>query len=347
MSTRTRAEFGKQELVAVLEQYALGEILRIDPLLKGSRKSPKLILTTAGGRYLLKRRAPNRSDVLKAAFSHAVQRHLVASGLPVPRLRTTADGRDTMVCRGGHIYEVFEYLPGAPFDFSVAAVEDAARVLGRFHAALDGYRPDYEPSRTGFHDNNGVRTSINGIPSAVSQHDSVAGQQAELLGTIARLFDAYDRASEAVEAESFGQWPVQVVHADWHPGNMLFLDGRVSGLIDFDSLRMLPRVTDVANGALQFSIVGGGDDPSRWPAGADETRLEHFLIAYDATVGLRPEEVRVIPHLMVEALVAEAVLPVAATGSFGRIEGFRFLRSILRKAEWLQAHGERLVSVVQ
>jgi hypothetical protein len=50
---------------------------------------------------------------------------------------------------------------------------------------------------------------------------------------------------------------------------------------------------------------------------------------------------------MMEALIAEAVAPIAATGSFGRMEGFRFLQMICRKVGWLQENGERLAEMLQ
>lgn len=333
--------------MAVLSHYDIGAIERIDPLLKGSRKAPKLIITTDRGRYLLKRRAPGRADVLKVALSHAVQRYLAESRFPLPRLQPTRDEGDTMLARDGSIYEMFEHLPGGSFDCTPEAAYDAGRVLGLFHKLLENYRCEWEPSHVGYHDNTAVRAALNGVPSAVGTHDSVAGQETELLVTATRVFDIYDQAAEAVEAVDFRLWPRQIVHADWHPGNMLFVNSRVSGVIDYDSLRWRPPATDVANGALQFSIVGGGKDPLAWPPAADEMRLRRFLLGYDDVRALRPEEFRVLPSLMIEALIAEAVMPIAATGSFGRLEGYRFLQMIRRKAEWLQQNGEQAVAVTQ
>ena len=56
-----------------------------------------------------------------------------------------------------------------------------------------------------------------------------------------------------------------------------------------------------------------------------------------------PERLAVVRFLMIEALIAEAVAPIAATGSFGRIEGFRFLQMIGRKVKWLERNGHLLV----
>lgn len=338
MTHRPRAEFTDDELRAVLSRYDLGAVHSVEPLRKGSRRSPKVLVHAEGGTFVLKRRAPGRDDPRKVAFSHAVQRYLAASDFPLPHLQATRDTGDSAPSLHGAVYEMFAFLPGGEYEPSVGAAEDAGRLLARFHTLLAAFRTEWDPSHHGYHDNNGVRTSLNGIPASVTKHDSVVGREAELLTTIAVLFDSYDRAAERVDALGYREWPSQIVHADWHPGNMLFLDGQVSGVIDYDSLRWLPPVTDVANGALQFSIIGGDDNPAEWPDAPDLDRLQAFLRGYQSVRPLADGPRAAIPFLMIEALIAEAVLPVAATGYFGRFEGFRFLQMVRRKADWLAAH---------
>ena len=52
-----------------------------------------------------------------------------------------------------------------------------------------------------------------------------------------------------------------------------------------------------------------------------------------------------IPWLMIEALIAEAVFPIAATGQFGRMEGLAFLQMVQRKVHWMQRSADRLVEL--
>jgi prepilin-type processing-associated H-X9-DG protein len=347
VASRLRADFQPQELTAVIAQYDLGAIHRIDRQLKGSRRSPKVLITADRGRFLLKRRAAGRDHPLKVAASHAVQQYLTELEFPLPRLIPVRDGQDTMVILNDLIYEMFEYVTGEPYDGSPSATFDAGRVLALFHRDVATYKSEWEPSHRGYHDANIIRTSLNGIPASIGKDDSVVGKESELLATVSILYDAYESAAERVNDAGYAEWPVQMVHADWHPGNMLFLDGRVEAIIDYDSLRLLPAVTDVANGALQFSIIGGPIDPRQWPAELDEERLDQFLEGYEE-IGpphqIPPEQMRMLPSLMIEALIAEAVTPIAATGSFGRIEGFRFMKMISRKVRWIEQNGERLVA---
>lgn len=344
---RHRAEFQPDELSAVLAHYELGAIHGIEPQIKGSHRSPKALVTSDRGRFLLKRRATGRDDAAKVAFGHRVQRYLAARHFPLAHLVGVRGTQDTLVMRDGEIYELFQFVHGQPYDRSPESTADAGRVLGRFHRLLRGFQAHWEPSRHGYHDSPCVRHNLSGVPAAVGKDDSVSGRESELLATVTALYGMYDNACDRVNEALFAEWPEQIVHADWHPGNMLFRQGRIAAVIDYDSLRLLPPVTDVANGVLQFSIIGGPLDPRAWPAELDEERLRGFLHGYDQEAALPPEQLRVLPWLMIEALIAEAVLPIAATGSFGRIEGFRFLQMISRKVRWLEQNGERLVALVQ
>ena len=158
------------------------------------------------------------------------------------------------------------------------------------------------------------------------------------------LHEAYLTAANTADKAGLDQWPTQVVHADWHPGNTLFAGQKVVAVIDFDAARVQPRSLDVANGALQFSIIGGRNDTQAWPDYIDEGRFKRFIRGYDAVPGavLSRAELRILPHLMIEALIAESVIPIAASGRFSRTAGSVFLEMIERKVRWLQAHADAL-----
>ena len=153
------------------------------------------------------------------------------------------------------------------------------------------------------------------------------------------------RAAVRVRETGIAGWPRQIVHSDYHPGNVIFTDKGVRAVVDFDSARVGPRAIDVANGALQFSVTRTGLDPMAWPVELDMKRLQAFLGAYDAVEGciLSRAECRALPWLMIEALITEATLPIAATGRFGQIEGSTFLRMVERKATWIAEAAEELI----
>ena len=45
---------------------------------------------------------------------------------------------------------------------------------------------------------------------------------------------------------------------------------------------------------------------------------------------------------MIEALVGETVVPIAVTGSFGRLPGFGVLQMVGRKVTWLLKNSDRV-----
>ena len=75
--------------------------------------------------------------------------------------------------------------------------------------------------------------------------------------------------------------------------------------------------------------------------------FKRFLRGYDEVMLLSQAEIATIPHLMTEALIAEAVFPIAATGQFGRMDGIAFLQMVVRKVKWLQKNSGMLVELAE
>jgi len=345
-----RSSFAADELAIVLSHYDLGRIEAIQPFPRGSRKAPKLIIRAESGLYLLKRRARGKDDPFKVAFCHALQMHLAERQFPLPHLIGTRDENNSMLQWKGAIYELFEYIKGTSYDNSLEATTDAGKILSLFHKLLREYEPEYEPPRGSYHASRHVASSMSAIPKTLSKTDPDAVQREgdRMREVVAFLHSSYNAAAQRVNEIGLGDWPTQIVHSDWHPGNMLFRGHRVVAVIDYDAARIQQRIIDAANGALQFSILGGGDDPSQWPDYIDESRYKRFLRGYDSVPEqvLSKAEVRCIPWLMIEALIAESVIPIAATGSFARLDGVGFLKMVERKVRWLQDHADALVAAV-
>jgi Ser/Thr protein kinase RdoA (MazF antagonist) len=123
---------------------------------------------------------------------------------------------------------------------------------------------------------------------------------------------------------------------------MLFLDGAVTCVLDFDSAKIAPAVTDLANGALQFSIIAGSPDPSNWPENLDTQKFAAFIEGYCGLAPLSHAMLTAVPDLMIEILISEAVYPIAATGLFEHLCGFEFLQMISRKCRWIDQNRKLL-----
>jgi Ser/Thr protein kinase RdoA (MazF antagonist) len=336
------ARFAPAELAIVCSHYDLGVIRAIRPFPRGSSRSPKVILRTTTGDFLLKRRAPGRDNPYRVAFTHALQLHLARRSYPVARLIGTRGDNNSMLQLGGRIYELFEYVQGRRYEPTPGATGDAGRALAWLHRLVGagigepggGNRGGWEPPRGTYHDAQGIDRALASIP------DRTGG--ANIREVVERLATVYRAASDAAARLGLAQWPEQIIHADWHPGNLLYQPGgdRVAAVLDFDSARLAPRVIDVANGALQFSMRMDGEDPTRWPDEPDQDRFRRFLTRYDGVEGcvISTAELEAIPHLMVEALIAEAVFPIAESGRFAHLDGPPLLRKVLSKADWIAGH---------
>ncbi|MBC8201655.1 MAG: phosphotransferase [Planctomycetes bacterium] len=340
-------EIDGQELVMILSRYDIGAIQRIKDYKKGSRHAPKLVICSTKGRYLLKRRAAGRDNLDRVHFSHAVQKELGDHRFPVAGLIETIDGK-TLVEKDGRIYELFHFIHGHRFDKSNPAAADSGRVLAHCHDLLRDFSDEPAVYKKSYHQIESTQKALSEMVDVLLRFESVE-QVKGMEETTAYIGEQYEDAKKVTDSVGFSTLPTSVVHGDWHPGNMLYQDGDIVAVIDFDSLQVAQRITDLANGVLQFSMRMGIDDVSNWPDSFRGHTIRSMVQGYNAftTSPLLPSELSIIPPLMKEALIVESVFHVHKTGSFGTIAGSDFLRMIARKLKWLKAKTEQIVEVIQ
>ncbi len=339
-----RETFTAEELAIVMSHFDIGVIDSIVEFPRGSRKAPKLLVVSEQGKFLLKRRARGKDDPFKVAFCHALQLFLAGKQFPLPHLIGTRRENNSMLQWRNTVYEMFEYIPGQGYPQTLESTFDSGRILSLYHKLLETFQSEWQPPSGSYHHAPAVE---HGLRTIAANRPSGLAQGVDINPLLTFLLDSYRHASDMVERQGLEAWPKQIVHADWHPGNMLFRDNRVVAVIDYDSARLLPRIIDTANGCLQFSIIGGDEDVAKWPDYLDESRFKRFLRGYDEVMLVSQGEISVIPWLMIEALIAEAVFPIAATGTFVKIDGLAFLQMVQRKVYWMQRNAERLVQLAE
>ena len=342
---KVRQQFGAEELATCLSHYDLGVIHRIQEFPRGSRRAPKVVIECDRGRFLFKRRAKGKEDLAKVAFTHQIQIALAGQNFPLPHLLGTRGDNNSMLVLESNIYELFEFVEGGTYDGSLDATFQSGRILGLYHKLLQDFHSDYKPARGSYHNADAIQQSIQNTARTLPVESRPPPEA--LSKVVTGLSRAYEKCAANVNKLGLNDWGEQIVHGDWHPGNMLFRDKRVVAVIDYDAARLQQRVIDLANGALQFSIIGGGDDPTKWPGYVDMSRFKRFMRAYDSVNVISKRELQAMPFLMCEAMIAEGVLPIAATGSFGRMEGFPFLQMMARKVRWLLSHTKDLFAALE
>ena len=338
----TGARFTSDELAEVLSRYDIGKIRKVMRLVGGSKHAPKIVVTTTRGRFLLKRRLQGRDDAYRVTFAHAVQAHLAKRYFPVAPLLTTRDEVGTILQLRGNIYEIFKFVGGSRYTGSAEATIDTGRQLAKFHQYLTNFKFEWEPLKASFHDSTTVRGHLKTIASDIYQSN-----ERKLHRCGEELMSLYNRASVRVNELGFDSWPQQVVHGDWHPGNMLFDKDKLVAVLDFDSVKIAPPITDLANAMLQFSLVGYQPNPADWPDYLDQAKLVQVLDGYREVIKLDTHHLDSLLDLMVETMIAESVLPIAATGFFGNLKGTDFLKMIVRKALWIHDNRKILTEAIE
>lgn len=338
---RGGAHFSSEELAQVLSHYEVGVIDHVKPLSAGNKRAPKMVITSEEGKFLLKRRAKGKDDFYRVAFAHAVHTHLAKKGFPVASLVPTCDENNTILQLDNHIYEFFKFVEGSRYDGSTQATIDTGMQLAKVHRYLADFVCEPKPLKGSFHDSSTVRRHLKAIGS-----EKNSGSNRKLQTTVEALMHLYNFSSVRVNELGFDSWDEQVVHGDWHPGNMLFSKRKLTAVLDFDSVKISPIITDLANGMLQFSIVGNRPNPADWPAYLDQSKLVQFLSGYRKVIRLSKNKRYSLLDLMIETMIAEAVLPIAATGFFGNLSGTDFLRMIRRKTEWIDKNRNDLTKAM-
>lgn len=356
-SSDTVSSISPGELASACAHYDLGDIQSVFQYRRGSRKSPKVILSTTTGRYLLKRRAKGRDDPSRVALGQSIQQSLHAIGFPTPRILPTKQHNQSMLSLGHRIYEVFDFVAGDVFDRTPAPCEDAGRVLATMHRELAALNTHIPAPTWSYHDDsrtrNHLKTLMHGASTdaaslaarAPSAH-AIAGAMPTQLLSVYRTaaHKANDLLAQCTPASRVTHTP-SLLHGDFHPGNMVFRDGRVAAVLDFDTARIGLPITELANGLLQFSLTRVGTNADDWPDGLDANRFARFLTGYVSVAG--PFDPRSIPLLMTEAIIAEVAAPIAQTGTFASLDPAPFLRMTSRKAAWIMDHQVGLVGLAQ
>jgi Ser/Thr protein kinase RdoA (MazF antagonist) len=338
---RGGAHFSSEELAQVLSHYDIGVIHQAKPLSVGSKRAPKVVITSERGKFLLKRRHKGKDDLYHVTFAHAIHARLSEMEFPLAPLVVTCDEKNTILHLNNRIYELFEFVTGSRYDGSAEATADTGRQLANFHRYLTDFAEKWKPPGGSFHDSSIVRTHLK-----TTGTEKAAGRDKKLNRIAETLMALYNSSSIRVSELGFDSWPQQIVHGDWHPGNMLFSNHRLIAVLDFDSVKIASAVTDLANGMLQFSIVGNRPNPADWPDYLDQAKLVQFLNGYREVIELDENKLNSLLDLMIETMIAEAILPVAATGFFGNLSGLDFLKMIQRKAEWLDENRDKLTQAI-
>lgn len=201
-------------LAAFLERYEIGRVVAFRGIAEGVENSNYSLRTTEGDFILTL--YERRVDPAELPWFLGLMEHLAARSLPCPLPVRARDGANLNEL-AGRIAAITTFLPGIwPRRPTVAHCGPLGEALARLHLAGEDYAPE--------------RANALG-PAGWAPLLARCGDSAELVqaGLCAELDAALVRILAA--------WPAGLprghIHADLFPDNVFFLDGAISGLIDF------------------------------------------------------------------------------------------------------------------
>ncbi len=235
------------------------------------------------------RQWPAETTALRVQTIHRVLAAIPPS-LPVARPLPTRQG-DTLLAVDGRLWELNEWLPGAPRrtrPIAEPAIRAALAMLAEIHAALlpldpvpPGLPPSWQERRTRLVNWDEGRHVTPAVQRQVEP--SLAGRVRRTLAALERWGPGI-RAELAQPVSTHMQWVLRDV---WRE-NLLFEGDRLTGLVDFGAMRIDTPATDIAR--LLGSLT---KEPDAWQRGLAAyehvrplTRQDRSLVSWYYRSGL-------------------------------------------------------------
>jgi Ser/Thr protein kinase RdoA (MazF antagonist) len=227
-------------------------------------------VTTAAGMFFLKVRS-EWWPVEQAEQVCALVKHLHSHDFPVAAHRLTAEGKPFALWEG-HICECHEFVEGqalTPDDLDHNSA--AGHALSRFHSLTRTHSPacGQLPEGCGYPRPGHVQFFYDRVRS-------IFADEVGALATLERVSDALT----ALDPEAIGTSRLEDIagHGDYHPANLIFHDGEVAAVCDFDFFQRAARAYDIAYFLYRTAGVSsrGGGGPVRLERGVSRAFLNGY-----------------------------------------------------------------------
>lgn len=232
----------------------------------------------SGGDVVLKLAHPLDGADLIDLQVRALQHARRDPDLPLQSIVPTRAGA-LVAAWNGRLARVFEWMPGRPargLAPTPRQLQAAGRLLGRLNLAL----ADFEHP-----------AARRQLPWDLEQ---VPLLRELATGPATEIVDRF----ESTVLPRLRDLPHQVVHNDFHPGNLLVDDEQtIVGILDFGDTVHTARVNDLG---VALAYLSTGSSP--WEA------ARPMIAGFDEVVGLLPEEHALLPHLVAGRLAQRVLL---------------------------------------
>ncbi len=244
-------------LPVVLAAYGLTDAAAA-PLGAGLINQTFLVEARSGARAVLQRVNRIFSPAIHENI-RAVTDRVAAAGLATPRLLPTREGALHVDRGDGGLWRLMTWIDGVSFDVvgSAAQAHAAGRLVGRFHAALEGLPHAFVGLRAGVHDTDRHRARLAEAMATLAAH-RLHGEVAPLAAEI----EARARALPPLPA-----LPAVVGHGDLKFNNVLFrgpappASDEAVCLIDLDTVGPQALAFELGDAWRSWCNRAGEDEP--------------------------------------------------------------------------------------
>jgi homoserine kinase type II len=207
-------EVTDEALTAFLARYGIGRVVAFRGIAEGVENSNYALKTTTGDFILTL--YEKRVETAELPWFLGLMEHLAAQGLPCPLPVRGLDGANLNPL-AGRIAAITSFLPGVwPRRVQLEHCAPLGEALAQLHLAGQGFAPT-RPNALG------PAGWLPLLEKSRGQADTVLpGLSAELAQALKNILAAWPK-----------DLPRGHIHADLFPDNVFFLDGKISGLIDF------------------------------------------------------------------------------------------------------------------
>lgn len=240
-----------------------------------------------GRQYFFKK---NRPSLGRQLLIDKAQEYCRIEGVPTRELvRTQAGETSHLDLVSGQSYSLAKFIDGEHFDGSRAELLEVAGSVARMHSVFSKipFSEEVKASKD---------FSLKHDPDVLNNYLERSrvesfGQTGELPMTV----DEIASASSRVVADLQIDLPVQTIHMDLHPHNVLFSPDShdLVAIVDFEQVRLSQRIRDVGFAMHRFSRVYGPMTEKRQDIGTDiRVRASQFLDQYNTQNSLSPQELK-------------------------------------------------------
>jgi Ser/Thr protein kinase RdoA (MazF antagonist) len=266
----------------------------------GGYRGVNIIIETSQGRKVLKRYKPTLGHST-ISQEHSILKYLNRNEFPAPHLKTAKSG-ETLIGIENQKFALFDFIDkGYHYNNFILFrrqinkyIKTAGRTLGNLHKLFVNFQPDgYNPDGFKSIDGDRWRTAewfIDKLNYCIEKTDIFVDPENE--NKLKLLFNNADVYKEKLVGLDYSlknnHTPCTVIHGDFTPYNLLYLNYNLAFVLDFEMARLDWRLVDIIRSWHAFCSSKGGFDLEK---------MKIFFDAYQNHMSVLDDELKLIPKV--------------------------------------------------